>query len=203
MQRSSAGPISGRIASLAAVVALTVLATGCKPPSFHGTAYEPPEKAPPVVLQEAGGAKFSLADQQGSVVLLFFGYTHCPDICPTTLTDWKRLKTALGRDASRVRFVFISVDPARDDPATLQRYVKRFDPDFIAATSDSATLANVEHSFHVTSAREETGSAGGYAVTHPAQTFVVDKRGDLRLLYSFGMETSDMVSDIRQLLRGA
>jgi protein SCO1 len=203
MQRSSAGPISGHIASLAAVLAFTMLATGCKPPSFHGTAYEPPEKAPPVVLQQPNGAKFSLADQQGSVVLLFFGYTHCPDICPTTLTDWKRLKTALGRDASRVRFVFISVDPARDDPATLQRYVKRFDPDFIAATSDSATLANVERSFHVTSAREETGSAGGYAVTHPAQTFVVDKRGNLRLLYSFGMETSDVVSDIRQLLRGA
>jgi protein SCO1/2 len=202
MQRSSAGPTHRHIVAVAAAAALIAFAAGCKPPSFHGTAYEPPEKAPPVLLRQTSGGDFSLADQRGSVVLLYFGYTHCPDICPTTLTEWKRLKTALGRDASRVRFVFISVDPARDDPATLQRYVRRFDPDFIAATADSATLANVEHSFHVTSAREETGSANGYAVTHPAQTFVVDKRGDLRLLYSLGMDTNDVVSDIRQLLRG-
>jgi protein SCO1/2 len=202
MQRSSAGPTHRHIVAVAAAAALIAFAAGCKPPSFHGTAYEPPEKAPPVLLRQTSGGDFSLADQRGSVVLLYFGYTHCPDVCPTTLTEWKRLKTALGRDASRVRFVFISVDPARDDPATLQRYVRRFDPDFIAATADSATLANVEHSFHVTSAREETGSANGYAVTHPAQTFVVDKRGDLRLLYSLGMDTNDVVSDIRQLLRG-
>jgi protein SCO1 len=202
MQRSSAGPLHRHIAAVAAAAAPIAFATGCKPQSFHGTAYEPPEKAPPVLLRQTSGGNFSLADQRGSVVLLYFGYTHCPDICPTTLTEWKRLKTALGRDASRVRFVFISVDPARDDPATLQRYVRRFDPDFIAATGDSATLANVEHSFHVTSSREETGSANGYVVTHPAQTFVVDKRGNLRLLYSLGMQTSDVVSDIRQLLRG-
>ena len=202
MQRSIARSIAGKLAPLIAA-SLVALAIGCKPPSFHGTAYEPPGQAPSVILQQANGRQFSLADQHGSVVLLFFGYTHCPDVCPTTLSDWKRVKTALGRDASRVRFVFISVDPARDDPATLQRYVSRFDPDFIGATSDTATLARIEHSFHVMSTREETGSANGYAVTHPSQTFVVDKRGDLRLLYSFGMQTSDVVSDIRQLLRGA
>ena len=148
-------------------------------------------------------ATFSLADQKGSVVFLYFGYTHCPDVCPTTLSDWKRIKTALGRDASRVRFVFISVDPARDDPATLQHYVSTFDPSFIGATGDSATLAHIERSFHVMSGREETGSANGYAVIHPSQTFVVDKRGNLMLLYSFGTNTSDIVADIRQLLSGA
>src|SRR6185437_9983166 len=136
-------------------------------------------------------ARFSLADQRGSVVLLYFGYTHCPDVCPTTLSDWKRVKTSLGRDASRVRFVFVSVDPDRDDP------------DFIGATGDSATLAGIEHSFHVSSSREESASASGYSMTHPSQTFVIDKSGNLRLLYSFGMQTSDVVSDIRQLLRGA
>src|SRR5665213_30560 len=148
MQLCKARPSPGRIGSLVAAASIIALAAGCKPVSFHGTAYEPPEKAPSVVLQKASGGEFSLADQHGSVVLLFFGYTHCPDLCPTTLTDWKRVKSALGRDASRVRFVFISVDPARDDPATLQRYVSRFDPDFIGATSDTATLARIEHSFH-------------------------------------------------------
>ena len=203
MQLLNAVSLRRRITAFVAVASLTTLVTGCKPASFHGTAYEPPERAPSVVLTQANGARFSLADQNGYVVLLFFGYTHCPDICPTTLSDWKRVKSALGRDASRVRFVFISVDPARDDPATLRRYIARFDPAFIGTTGDSATLANVEQSFHVTSTREETGSANGYGVTHPSQTFVVDKRGELRLLYPFGLETAAVVSDIRQLLRGA
>ncbi len=188
---------------LALTLATTALATGCKPVAFHGTAYEPPEMAPSVVLNNAAGGKFDLADQHGSVVLIFFGYTHCPDVCPTTLSDWKRVKAELGHNASRVKFVFVSVDPARDDPATLHAYVSRFDPDFIGATSDSTTLANIEKSFHVESAREETESASGYVVTHPSQTFVVDKDGNLRLLYSFGMKTSDVVSDIRNLLHGA
>jgi protein SCO1 len=203
MQRFVVRSLSRNVAHLLAASCLVALAAGCRPPSFHGTTYEPPETAPPVVLQQANGAKFSLAAQHGSVVLLYFGYTHCPDVCPTTLSDWKRVKTSLGRDASRVRFVFISVDPDRDDPATLQLYVSRFDPDFIGATGDSATLAGIERSFHVSSSREESASASGYAMTHPSQTFVVDKDGELRLVYSFGMQTSDMVSDIRQLLRGA
>jgi protein SCO1 len=203
MQLWKAQPRAQTIAPLLAMALTMAAAAGCKPASFHGTAYEPPEKAPPVVLRQSNGGQFSLADQRGSVVLLYFGYTHCPDICPTTLSDWKRVKAELGRDASRVRFVFISVDPARDDAATLQRYVTRFDPAFIGATGDPTALAGIERSFHVTSAREETGPANGYAVTHSSHTFVIDKRGNLRLLYSFGMEPADVVSDIRELLRGA
>jgi protein SCO1 len=203
MQRSRARSSPVRTASLLALAWTLASVAGCKPASFHGTAYEPPETAPTVVLERAGGGQFSLADQKGSVVLLFFGYTHCPDVCPTTLSDWKRVKSGLGRDTVRVRFVFVSVDPERDDPATLQRFVSRFDPSFIGATSDSANLARIEHAFHVTSTREPATSAGAYDVTHPSQTFVVDKKGELRLLYSFGMQTSDVVSDIRQLLRGA
>ncbi len=203
MQRSAARWSRRKTQSLLSAACVATLAAGCKPATFHGTAYEPPARAPDVVLQTAKDGRFSLADQKGSVVFLYFGYTHCPDVCPTTLSDWKRIKSALGADASRVRFVFISVDPARDDPATLQHYVGTFDPGFIGATSDSATLAHIEQAFHVTSRREETASAEGYAVIHPSQTFVVDKRGDLRLLYSFGTNTSDIVSDVRQLLRGA
>ncbi len=176
---------------------------GCKPPSFHATVYDPAGPAPAVSLVRANGSRFSLSDERGSVVLLFFGYTHCPDVCPTTLADWKRMKISLGRDASRVRFVFISVDPSRDDPATVQNYVSRFDPGFIGVTGDSATIAGIESAFHVSSARVASSSANGYAMSHSARTFVVDKRGDLRLLYSFGLPTDGIVSDIRQLLRGA
>jgi protein SCO1/2 len=203
MQRSKPASASPAFLLCAAALALGAAMTGCKPASFHGTAYDPPEVAPSVDLTKSSGGDFSLASEKGSVVLLFFGYTHCPDICPTTLSDWKRIKAALGRDASRVRFVFISVDPSRDDPATLQHYVSRFDPDFIGATGDTATLSRIEKSFHVESSREEGSSASGYIVSHPSQTFVVDKSGKLRILYSFGMPTADVVSDVRQLLRGA
>ena len=209
MQRWHRATSRGRVtrAGKAILLAGAIITTGCKPASFHGTVYDPPQHAPDVVLQEASGARFSLAEQQGKVVLLFFGYTHCPDICPTTLSDWKRIKAQLGRDTTRVRFVFISVDPARDDPATLERYVAEFDPGFIGATADSARIASIEHAFHVSSSREVSTSAkpsaNGYAVSHASQTFVVDKFGDLRLLYGFGMPTDEVVSDIRLLLKGA
>jgi len=203
MQCSSVRSFRGIPLPLLAAGFAASLAVGCKPATFHGTSYEPPVKAPEVVLQRTGGKTFTLADQKGSVVLIYFGYTHCPDVCPTTLSDWKRIKSALGRQASRVRFVFISVDPARDDPATLQHYVSNFDPSFIGATGDSTTLAQIEHEFHVTSSIENNGSAGGYEVSHPSQTFVVDKKGNLRLLYSFGTDTRDIVDDVRQLLSGA
>ncbi len=108
--------------------ALALLLAACKPVTYHGTAYDPPEPAPPLALSRADGSPFSLAAQRGSVVLLYFGYTHCPDLCPTTLADWHRARAALGRDAERTRWVFVSVDPARDDPVTLQRYVSGFDP---------------------------------------------------------------------------
>lgn len=202
MQRSKVRPFSTNVAPLVAGAALVLLTAGCKPAAFHGTAYEPAEAAPAVVLEQAGGGQFSLADQRGSVVLLYFGYTHCPDVCPTTLSDWKRVKAALGRDTAAVKFVFVSVDPARDDLATLRSYLDRFDPAFIGVTGDSATLAGIERSFHVSVSHEETGSADGYAVTHPSQTFIVDKAGNLRLLYSFGMPTPDVAADVRTLLRG-
>lgn len=204
MRSSRNGPFVAHSSALVSLVLVVLLAAcGAQPVSFAGTAYEPPERAPELSLRRADGSTFSLREQQGNVVLLFFGYTHCPDVCPTTLSDWARVKRALGDDARHVRFVFVSVDPARDTPAGVQAYVARFDSSFVGVTGDSATLAAIQHAFHVSSSREETGSANGYAVTHASQTFVVDPRGRLRLLYSFGMPSDGVVSDIRTLLSGA
>ena len=101
--------------ALAAVIALG-LAAGCDGP-MHGTVVEQPSAAPPLVLTDASGARFELAERRGDLVLLFFGYTHCPDVCPTVLADWARVRQALGSKAEGVRFVFVSVDPDRDTPA--------------------------------------------------------------------------------------
>jgi protein SCO1/2 len=188
-------------ATLTAVTAL-LTATGCGGghPSFNGVVYDPPEPAPAMQLTRGDGSSFDLREQRGSVVLVFFGYTHCPDICPMTLSDWVKVKRALGGDASRVQFVFVSVDPARDTPALTQRYVSEFDPSFIGLTGDSAQVARAENLFHVTSSREKVQSANGYAVGHAAQSFVISPQGRLRLLYPPGIPTDAVVSDIKKLL---
>ena len=94
-----------------------------------------PRPAPPLRLVEHGGRAFDLAAERGKVVLLFFGYTHCPDICPTTLADWRRVHAALGADTSRVRFVFVTTDPERDTPEVAQQYARQFHPAIIGLST--------------------------------------------------------------------
>ena len=111
-------------------------------------------------------------------MLLFFGYTHCPDVCPTTMADFQGVHHRLGPRAGQVKFVFVSVDPKRDTPKVVADYAHNFSPDFIGLTGDSATLAAVEHSFHVDSYME-MDSTGQYSMAHSASVFVVDKDGTI------------------------
>jgi protein SCO1/2 len=187
-------------------LAIALWASGlaaCENARFKSVAYDPPTPAPAVVLTRADGSSFAIAKQTGKVVVLFFGYTHCPDICPTTLSDWTKAKHDLGPLAKRVRFVFVSVDPARDTPEITQRYAASFDPEFIGLTGDSATIAVTERAFHVSSSREYVQSSREYAVVHAGQTFVIDPKGKLRLLSELGMPYAFLVSDIKRLLNGA
>ena len=98
----------------------------CAAPHFNGVVLDPPDAAPALRLADSAGQVFDLAAERGKVVLVFFGYTQCPDVCPTTLLDWKRAADSLGEQLSRARFVFVSVDPERDTPAAAQRYASRF-----------------------------------------------------------------------------
>jgi protein SCO1/2 len=181
-------------------ILLAAMACGGGRPTFNGVAYDPPEPAPAMRLMRGDGSSFDLREQRGAVVLVFFGYTHCPDICPMTLSDWLKVKHALGGDASRVRFVFVSVDPARDTPALTQRYVSAFDPAFIGLSGDSVQIMQAENLFHVTSSRENIQSANGYAVSHAAQSFLISPQGQLRLLYPPGIPAAAIASDIKHLL---
>lgn len=135
-------------------------------------------------------------------MLLFFGYTSCPDVCPTTLAAWKQVHAALGGDADRVRFVFVTVDPERDTPARLKRYLAIFSPEFVGLTGTQEALAATYRAYGVV--REKVmpaGSATGYLVTHTARTFLVDPTGLLRLSYGFGTPAQDVIDDIRWMLR--
>ena len=185
-----------------ATAALSVVwATGCQEPALKGIAIDPPRVAPPLDVRRADGSRFTLERERGRAVLLFFGYTHCPDICPSTLADWARVRRQPGLDTSRVRFVFVSVDPQRDSPAIAQAYAAQFDATFIGLSPDTLDLPAIQYGFGITSSREPGGSATEYLVSHAAQSFLVSPDGTLAAMYSFGASVADVTSDLKALLK--
>lgn len=203
---------------LALAAAATLVVAACNDPaSFRGVALDPPEPAPTLRLAGAQGDTFDLASERGRAVLVFFGYTHCPDICPTTLADWARVRTALGDDAGKVRFVFVSVDPERDTPEVSARYAHQFDPSFVGLTADRASLPALLSAWRIAAYEEPaplpdsaSGSAADtlppgmvgddYMVAHSSQTFLIDPEGRLRVLYPAGSTSQDMIEDLKRLL---
>ncbi len=183
-------------------LATGAILTACGTPAFNGVALDPPEPAPVLRLTDSSGAPFDLGSQRGTVVLVFFGYTHCPDICPTTLVDWRRAADSLGADAKRVRFVFVSVDPERDTPAIVQRYAARFAPAFIGLTGTRAQVDSTLATWKVASFRDGIpgDTSATYTVSHPSQVFVIDRDGQLRLMHRAGLTPAQIAADIRALL---
>jgi protein SCO1/2 len=167
----------------------------------HGTVVDPPLRLTDWTLPSSTGRSLSLHDLRGRPALLFFGYTHCPDVCPTTLGEFKQVKQQLGAVAQQVAFVFVSVDGPRDTPAVLQRYLGAFDPAFIGVSGDDATLAKVGKEYGLYYKRRTEGSSkAGYAVDHSASTYLIDRSGQLRMLYSYGVDPKGISMDMRKLL---
>jgi len=162
-----------------------------------------PRPAPALRLQQQDGTWFNLAAERGRVVVLFFGYTHCPDVCPTTLSDFVSAKRALGPRAERVRWVFVSVDFRRDGPAEAMRYGRAFDSTFVGLAGDSAALAPIMQGFMVAAFMEPADSAGNYAVTHSSQVFVVDPAGRIRRPVRWGeARAQDIRRAVEEALEG-
>jgi protein SCO1 len=178
-----------------------VLSVACAgEPSLKGIAVSPPRAVPGFVFTLPGGSAYDTTADGQRATVIFFGYTNCPDVCPTTLADWKRAKQRLGADSTRVRFVFVTVDPARDTPAVAERYAKQFDASFVGLSGDSSTTTNIMRAFGVSSARESTSDSSRYLVSHSAQTFLVDAGGRLIAMYSFGMGWDVLASDLESIL---
>lgn len=185
----------------ALLIASGVLLAGCGlDGGFHGVAVDPPRPMPTFEFRRGDGSVYRTAAEPKRPMLLFFGYTHCPDVCPTTMADWQRVKKALGDDAARVRFVFVSVDPERDTPELADRYAQQFDSSFVGLSGDSSTTARIQEAFGVASIREPESSAGGYLVSHSSQVFLVDDAGRLVVLYAFGSGWDALLADLKQLL---
>ena len=187
-----------RIVLLCSAVALA--ACGERP--WHGIVLEPPAAAPPLVVAGAStvpATRFSLAEARGTAVLLYFGYTHCPDVCPTTLADWARARRALGGDTLGVRWVFVSVDPTRDTPEDAAAYARQFHRAFEGTALTDAELAPVLRDWSIAAYPEGDPRTPDYTVAHPAHSFVVDAEGRLRLMIPPGVRGDSIALDLGRL----
>ncbi len=174
-----------------------------KPKSdLHGLPYNPPMEAPDFALTDQSGSTFKLSEQRGKAVLLFFGYTTCPDVCPTTLVNLKKVHGMLGDQAGKVRFVLVTVDPERDTPEKLTEFINTTGHEsFIGLTSTREKLETVWKSYSVYVEREDApGSPAGYFVNHTASTFLITPDGLLTVVYQFGADPKDIAADLKKIL---
>lgn len=146
------------------------------------------------------GRPRTLADFRGKVVTVFFGFTHCPDVCPTTLAEMAEVTKALGPDAGKLQVLFVTVDPERDTQAVLAQYVPSFHPSFLGLYGDAEATARAAKEFKVFY-QKQPGKSGDYSVDHSAGTFVLDREGHLRLFAQYGQGATALLHDIRILLQ--
>jgi protein SCO1/2 len=152
-------------------------------------------------LRDTSGAERTLADYRGKAVVVVFGFTHCPDVCPTTLANLAATMKQLGPDASQVQVLFVTVDPKRDTPALLQQYVGAFDPHFVGLTGDEAAVQRTVKDFKLYVEQRPLGN-GDYTVDHSAQVFAFDRQGRVRLVIAQTSSPQAIASDLHLLLNG-
>ena len=176
------------------------LITGCDGrPRFKSTDITGADYGKTLELTDQTGRPRRLEDWRGKVVVLFFGFTHCPDVCPTTLADLSQVMKQRGPDAERVQVLFVTVDPERDTPEVLGKYVGAFDPRFLGLYGDAAATQRAAREFKVFF--EKRKSADGYSVDHSGQTYVIDPQGRLRLFVRPERLGADLPDDLRTLLK--
>lgn len=149
------------------------------------------------------GKQRTLGDFKGKAVVVFFGFTHCPDVCPTTMAEMASVMKALGRQADRVQVLFVTVDPERDTPELLAKYVPAFDPRFLGLTGDKAAIEKVAKEFRVFYQKSPGKDPGSYSMDHTAGSYVFDPQGRIRLFVRHGQGVEPLVHDIGILLSGA
>lgn len=168
---------------------------------FKGGELSPAAAAAPLDLTDQFGHPFTLERVQGEVTLVYFGYTTCPDLCPTTLSDFIAVKEMLGDDAGAVNFVLVSVDPERDTQERLAEYLGFFDSEFIGLRGTGEETEAAKAGYGVVATRVEyPDSATGYLVDHTSLIYVIDTEGKLRLTYPYGFDPESIAEDIRHLV---
>jgi protein SCO1/2 len=169
--------------------------------TLHGNVYENPGQAPDFTLPSTTGTDFTLSGETGNLVLLYFGYTFCPDICPATLAQLRLVISDANVDPSQMRVVMITVDPARDTLPVLKEYLARFNPAFIGLRGEGTQLERVLAAYGVYAAIDPESDPENYLMTHTARVFLIDPNGQLVTNYSFDTPLEDIQQDIENLLR--
>ena len=196
------------------ICVISILLSGCEPlqsllgptptATPHGVGIDPPKQMPDFSLTSSTGKTLKLSDLQGQYVMMFFGYTHCPDICPMSLADFKSVKKALGNDAAKVRFVFISVDGSRDTPEVLNNYVNAFDTDFIGLTGNETDVAKIGINYGVHFEKQKaTGTEAAYLVAHTTYSYLLDAKGRWSMVFPFKTPSESVATDIRKVMSEA
>jgi protein SCO1/2 len=188
--------------ALATLLPLGVLAAAAGAADEAGLkagVFSPPRAAPAFILQASDGGELKLERYRGKVVILEFGFTSCPDVCPTTLAALARARKGLGAEGDGLQVVYVTVDPERDDVARLREYLRTFDASFVGGTGSAEQLAAVRREYGI--AAERVTSGAGYSFSHSSYTYLIDREGNLRALMPYGHTADDYVHDVRILLK--
>ena len=186
---------------LASLVVLALAACSPAKPTFSSIDVTGADYAKGFTLTDHNGQSRSLSDFKGKVVVLFFGYTQCPDVCPTTMTELVEVKRLLGADGDKLQAVFVTVDPARDTSELLKAYMTNFDPTFVAFVPTADELPDVAKQFKIYYKKQAGKTPTSYTMDHSAGSYVYDTQGNLRLYSRYGAGVQVLAQDIQTLLK--
>ena len=185
---------------LIGLVALAFAAYAGNKNDLKTGAFNPPRAAPDFSLTGSNGIDVKLSRYRGKVVALGFGYTSCPEICPTTMAFLAQARKELGAAANDFQVLYVTVDPERDTPDKLRRFVTAFDPSFVGATGTAAQLSAVRNAYGVQVKRLAAMSDGNYLIHHSSFVYLIDRSGDIRAMMPYGVSSDDIVHDVKVLL---
>ena len=203
MDKRAALRVLGALGAATLAGAATLTLTGCKDdskPKFQGVDVTGADYAKDIPLQDVNGQRRSLKDFAGKVVAVFFGYTQCPDVCPTTLQELLEVKQALGADGDKLQAVFVSLDPERDTPEVLKAYLANFDESFVGLSGTADEIAAVAKDFKIFFKKVPGKVDGTYTLDHSAGTYLFDPQGRLRVYERYGAGTQLLTQDVKALL---
>jgi protein SCO1 len=187
--------LSAFLAGLVVFFAVLLFATG----QFRNAAPRGSAIGGPFKLVDQDGKPITDQDMKGEPLLVFFGYTHCPDVCPTTLFEISEVLRAMGPDAARVHALYITVDPERDTPAVMKDYLSSFDPNLRGATGDAQAVETVEKAYRVYAKKVSTGN-GDYSMDHTALVYLMDKQGRFVAPFNLKRRPEDAAADLKKYL---
>ena len=191
------------IAACAGVAGAAAILAACDPgkPQFHGIDITGADYAKDFQLTDFDGKPRTLADFKGKAVVMFFGFTQCPDVCPTTMSELAEVKKALGADGDKLQAIFVTVDPERDTPEVLKAYMANFDPSFVGLSGTPEQLAAMAKDYKVYFKKVEGKTPTSYTMDHSAASYIYDPKGNLRLYSRYGSGVPALVSDVQALLK--